>query len=177
MSVKQVLKFDPINCVGCRVCEIICSMRHTGTCNPARARLKIEGEEDTLISSVRVCRRCKKAPCIAACPEFALGKDPETGVIILNQELCIGCGECVEACPFGAMFLDPLTEMPISCDLCGGDPGCVKFCSTSAIQLKPVGTPMDPIYQTRLAEAFANPVIQASVYKEEEGYQPGPTKG
>ncbi len=176
MGVKYILTYDPPHCVGCHVCEYICSLRHTGTSNPTRARLRIDDDEDTGDTRLRVCHRCKKPPCKTVCPEDAIARDQVTGVIEIDEEKCIGCGECVEACPFDAMFLDPHTELPITCDLCGGDPGCFKFCSTKAIVYKPIGTPTEQYYEKRLAWAFANPVIQASVYKEEEGYYKKPNE-
>ncbi len=171
---KYVLSYDPKLCTGCKVCEFACSLKHTGTCNPARARIRVDAEEDTGFTRARFCHRCEKPPCIEACPVGALSKNPENGTIMVNEELCIGCGECVDACPFMAMFLDPVTGKPISCDLCGGDPMCVKYCSIKALQYKPLGAPRDAFYLKKLAEAFSNPVIQASVYKEEEGYYQKP---
>lgn len=174
MGTKYVLTFDSQKCVGCNVCAIACSLRHTGTCNPARARLRVDTDEDIGLTFMRVCHRCKKPPCKDACPEEALSKDPDTGVMVLDEERCIGCGECIAACPFGAMFLDPATEFPIVCDLCRGDPACYKFCSIKAISYKPSDSPTENFYEKKLAQAFANPVIQASVYKEEEGYYQKP---
>ena len=129
---KRILLFDPIKCTGCRVCEIICSLRHTGECNPARSRVKIlEKEEGGICISIR-CRRCKKPPCIEACPVGAMSQDAQTGVIRIDEELCIGCVKCVEACPFGAMSLDPVTDNIIVCDLCDGEPACALYCVTGA---------------------------------------------
>jgi Fe-S-cluster-containing hydrogenase component 2 len=61
------------------------------------------------------------------CPEEALTKSAETGAISVDEELCIRCESCVSACPFGAITIAP-DESIIVCDLCGGDPTCVKYC-------------------------------------------------
>ena len=54
--------------------------------------------------------------------------------ININQELCSLCGLCVEACPYGGISLDEQSGEFIVCDLCGGNPTCVEWCPTNAIQ-------------------------------------------
>jgi len=61
------------------------------------------------------------------CPTKAISRN-NLGVNQVDRELCIGCGECVSACPFGAINIPENEEIPISCDLCGGDPQCVYYC-------------------------------------------------
>lgn len=98
---------------------------------------RYRGHEGAICISMR-CRQCKKAPCIEACPVKAMSKDVKTGVICIDEELCIGCNKCIEACPFGAAFLDPVSDSVIICDLCGGEPACVEYCVTGAVQYKRV---------------------------------------
>jgi carbon-monoxide dehydrogenase iron sulfur subunit len=86
-----------------------------------------------------VCRLCRPAPCIAACPTGALYQDETTGAILLRPDDCIGCSACVDACPFGMVALHPQTGLALICDLCGGDPACVKRCATGAIVYDNVG--------------------------------------
>ena len=131
---KKKIRFEQLNCTGCRVCELICSFRHTDTFNPARSRVRIAIEDEGGTCVISQCKRCKKPLCIEACPVDAISKDTELGIITIDQEICIGCGECVEACPFGSIFIDSETEEMIACDLCGGDPACVDYCVTNALQ-------------------------------------------
>jgi Fe-S-cluster-containing dehydrogenase component len=70
---------------------------------------------------------------VAACPSGALGRDAQTGAVVLQADDCIGCAACVDACPFGIAALHPESGLALICDLCGGDPACVKRCATGAI--------------------------------------------
>ena len=81
-----------------------------------------------------VCHQCKVPYCADACPAEALVKNSETGVVELKKDKCIGCKLCLEACPFGAMAMTD-DGLAAKCDLCGGDPECVKFCDYDAIRL------------------------------------------
>jgi Fe-S-cluster-containing hydrogenase component 2 len=53
--------------------------------------------------------------------------------VLLHADECIGCASCVDACPFGMAALHLETGLAVICDLCGGDPACVKRCATGAI--------------------------------------------
>jgi len=57
----------------------------------------------------------------------ALSKD-EKGVIRIDEYKCNGCGWCIRACKFGAITLHPTKRVVMTCDLCDGDPECVKLC-------------------------------------------------
>ena len=127
------IHFDQLNCTGCRVCELICSLRHTETFNPSRSRIRITMKDEGGECLASRCRQCKKPPCAEVCPVDAIIKDDQTGIIKIDVDTCIGCGECAEACPFGSIFLDPVSDEMIFCDFCGGDPACVNYCVTNAL--------------------------------------------
>lgn len=74
------------------------------------------------------CRLCDPAPCVAACPRDALKQSEQTGVIIVDDDKCDGCGWCIEACDYGAVVLYPDKRVARICDLCNGNPQCVKWC-------------------------------------------------
>ena len=60
--------------------------------------------------------------------------DPDSGLVRVAGESCIGCASCVEACPAGAIRMDPRGERALSCDACGGDPVCEPYCEPGALR-------------------------------------------
>ncbi len=134
---EKILVVDHEKCTGCRLCEMVCSVKHTGVSDPTRSRIHIikwpmEGFELPML-----CQQCEEAPCIAVCPQDALSRDPIPGCVSVNYDLCIGCKMCVTACPFGGMGIDVVARQVIKCDLCDGDPVCVRFCDPGALQFVP----------------------------------------
>jgi carbon-monoxide dehydrogenase iron sulfur subunit len=120
-------------CSGCRACEIACVAYHEGRFGTTAARIHVLKIEPLGIDKPQACRQCQRAPCVQACTTGALYKDTRTGAVLLNVALCSVCGDCVEACPFDAIRFHPETGFPNICDLCGGDPQCVRRCATGAI--------------------------------------------
>ena len=129
-------------CSGCRACEVACVAHHEGRFGTAMAGIHVVKVEPLGIDQPHVCRQCgttaTQAPCVAACPVGALSVDAHTGAVWVDVDpaspsACIGCASCVDACPFGMAALHPETGTAIICDLCGGDPACVKRCATEAI--------------------------------------------
>ena len=125
------------NCVGCRLCEMVCSLVHEGECSTAKSRIRIFRDEEFGNNLISLCMQCGDY-CIQSCPVEALRRDEKTGAVLVDDELCIGCEACIEACPLGALFMDSKKDVVFKCDLCGGDPECVKFCSRKALTLKDV---------------------------------------
>jgi len=82
----------------------------------------------------RFCQQCEDAACIAACPVSAITNNEALGTIEIDGELCIMCEDCIAACPFKAIYQDGIDEKIIACDLCEGDPQCVTYCETKAIE-------------------------------------------
>ena len=101
------------------------------------ARMRVAKVESQGLDFPHVCRLCRQAPCMAACPTGALYRQEIGGAVLLHPDDCIGCSACVDACPFGVVALHPETGLALICDLCGGDPACVKRCATGAIAYEP----------------------------------------
>jgi carbon-monoxide dehydrogenase iron sulfur subunit len=124
-------------CTGCQICELVCSLTKTGTINPYLARIKVTRSSENGACTVVMCRHCKNPPCRDACPvPQAMYLDERTGAVVINEESCIGCFACADACPFGAIQIGPNKEV-LKCDLCGGEPICVKYCPTRPEQQFP----------------------------------------
>jgi len=127
-------------CTGCRICEMVCSLNRFGEVRPSDAHCRVMRVNAETLEPV-FCRHCEDAPCIDACPVEAIQRDTATGAVLLDVDTCVGCGECMESCPYGAIFRDH-EERVVKCDLCGGDPQCVRFCRSGAISFYPLqGTP------------------------------------
>lgn len=120
-------------CSGCRACQVACVAWHDGRFGTATARIRVTKDEPLGVDRPHVCRLCRRPPCVAACPTQALFIDDVTGAVLSRPGVCDGCAACVEACPFEMVALHRETRLALICDLCRGDPSCVKRCATKAI--------------------------------------------
>lgn len=125
----------PRNCTGCRTCELACSMVKGEGGSLGRSRINIYNTGPDRYMQM-TCFHCVEAACMKVCPTDALVRNERTRAVELDEERCIGCGLCAAACPFGHIHFDLDTHAPIKCDLCGGDPACVKFCPHRALEMK-----------------------------------------
>ncbi|HHT63671.1 MAG TPA: 4Fe-4S dicluster domain-containing protein [Clostridia bacterium] len=130
---EKSLVIKPEKCTGCRTCELICSFKHTQETNPMRSRISVFCFEKVGFSTPIVCQQCSKPACMEICPVNAISKSEETGAMIVDDIKCIKCKMCTVACPFGATIYDPVLDVVAKCDLCYGDPQCVKYCPSKAI--------------------------------------------
>ena len=131
---KVWIAMDYLKCSGCGLCEIVCSLKHEGKIWPEASRIRVFRPLPGL-EFPHVCVQCGEHPCIESCPVDALRVDKETGAVLVEKEKCTGCGNCVECCPGNIPFLHPAEEYALICDLCGGDPECVRVCDFGAIFL------------------------------------------
>lgn len=134
------LAVDSTKCTGCRYCEMACSAKREGVYNPQKARVKTIRyglPEQTVLA---FCRQCKKPACLESCPVGAMRVNELIGAVVVDEAKCIGCGICVEACPIpGAISMHPEKSLPLKCDLCDGDPECVKYCVPQALKYEGQG--------------------------------------
>ena len=128
-----MITLDLARCSGCSRCEVNCSFFHSGKIGRSGARIKVVKIEDIGIDYPVVCQQCRERYC-AKCPEEAIQVD-SLGQVIVSPTLCTACGTCEILCPIGAIEL--FEEIPLVCDLCGGDPRCVKACTLDAIHYDP----------------------------------------
>jgi tetrathionate reductase subunit B len=130
---------DVSRCIDCRACLVACSVENSVPMNHTRIWVKdlgIKGEfpnlEHTFVPYN--CMHCENPPCTQVCVSGATYKSPENGLVLVDQEACIGCGYCVEACPYGARYLDEKRGVVDKCTGCiqrvevGQQPACVATC-------------------------------------------------
>ena len=128
-----MINIDMAKCSGCRRCEVNCSFFRTGSVGRAKARVKVVKIEEIGLDYPVSCRQCRERYCLK-CPESAI-EIGSFGQVIVSPTLCISCGTCEKLCPIGAIEL--VGDIPFVCDLCGGDPRCVKQCTLGAIVFEP----------------------------------------
>jgi Fe-S-cluster-containing hydrogenase component 2 len=85
------------------------------------------------------CQQCQDAPCLNVCPVKAISHDVELGRVSVDYNTCIGCRSCVSVCPFGAMNFNTTDRRVLKCDVCDGDPQCVRFCEVKAVDFIEAG--------------------------------------
>jgi len=129
-----ILVVDPEKCTSCRLCELACSQHSGGVFRPSRARIRIAIRSEEAFYFPMICLQCDDAPCMLACSVDALVRDPTTNAVVLIEERCNECGICGAACSYGA--IDFVEDKPRKCDLCGGDPECVRFCAAGALRFE-----------------------------------------
>lgn|SRR3990167_656052 len=145
---KKYIEIKANLCSGCRICEMVCSLHKFNEFNPFGSGIIIISEDNKGVDIPALCRQCRNPACVKVCPaervfkqipdfEPPIYRDTQTGIIWLDskKEYCLGCNECMRACPFGAIRLNLEEQQLVKCDLCGGHPECVEFCPTGAIKL------------------------------------------
>jgi len=130
-------------CIACHLCEIHCLVEHSQSRDlikafnkeSPRALPRIRVEENGTFSFAIPCRHCKEPLCVYACLTGALRKVPDSGIVTVDLERCVGCWTCVMVCPFGAITPDTSRRKIAKCDLCShlNTPACVANCPNEAL--------------------------------------------
>jgi len=140
MPVPQHLEFfvDPGRCIGCQACVLACT-----ECDTHRGDAMIHLEYVDRGSSIQtvpvVCMHCEQPTCAEVCPADAIKRTGDGVVQSAHQPRCIGCGNCVVACPFGVPELYIDRAIMMKCDMCydrtsiGKKPMCATVCPSQAL--------------------------------------------
>jgi len=126
--------FDPGKCTGCGRCESACASGGNKPGTPRAPRVHVMRGAVPGTNFAILCQHCLDPQCMKACPNGAISKDAD-GVVRMNKTLCVNCGMCIAACPEAAPLRDMDGEV-VKCDLCGGDPACMKACPTGALSYR-----------------------------------------
>lgn len=131
-------------CIGCHGCEVVCK-NENGIALGERWNRVLDrgpyGEYPNLSMYFMpvMCQQCQNAPCVNVCPTGASYRDPETNMVLIDKEICIGCRYCMMACPYGVRAWNEEERVVEKCTLCahltaGTDekPMCVRVCATGA---------------------------------------------
>ena len=124
--------FNGSRCTGCKTCTMACKDYHDlGADVSLRNVMEYAGGAWTQDEASGLwgntvfayyvsvaCNHCDNPACLAACPQGAISKDPNTGLVTRDEEACIGCGACVTACPYDAPRVDEEKGKSVKCDGC-----------------------------------------------------------
>jgi Fe-S-cluster-containing hydrogenase component 2 len=131
---RKIIVVDYQKCSGCRTCEVVCSYEKYRVCNPALSRIRVMTWMREGLRIPAVCHQCEEPYCKAICPSKAIYVDEGTGLVLIDENRCVGCRACIVVCPFGEMLWNGERKVAMKCDLCGGEPKCVRLCEPKAIQ-------------------------------------------
>ena len=158
---EKIKIYDDSKCTACRGCQLACKQwnalkagqtQNNGTYqNPPSLQPNtymlinyqdyVDDKGDVKwIFRKEACMHCTDAACVTVCPSGALYYNKEFKTVGLTREKCIGCKECVAACPFEIPRYDSATDKVYKCDMCESritnnlDPACVKACPTGALK-------------------------------------------
>lgn len=146
--------FDARRCNGCKTCVVACKDAHNlPVGRNFRHVLKVtdgKWSKDPKSGAWKqnvyayylsiACNHCSDPACVKACPTGAHHKRTEDGLVVINTDKCIGCGNCAKACPYGAPELDEKAHKMTKCDAClnrleqGLQPICVEACPQRALE-------------------------------------------
>jgi anaerobic dimethyl sulfoxide reductase subunit B (iron-sulfur subunit) len=135
--------FEADKCLKCWSCEVACKQWRGIKAGSIKLRRVTEVTHGTFPGVKRTflslsCRQCAKPPCAEACPNGAISKRSEDGIVVVNSQKCIGCRTCLEACPLGVPQYGEDGTM-VKCDMCldrleqGQGPICVETCPSQAL--------------------------------------------
>jgi Fe-S-cluster-containing dehydrogenase component len=199
---RWVYLIDTYKCIGCGVCVRACRAENDVPEGMYRTwieryNIPIEGDAHVdspdggehgfhpLISGMKVsksffvpkiCNHCDATPCTQVCPVGA-SYTTRDGVVLVDRERCIGCGYCVQACPYGSRYINPKSHTADKCTWCYHRiskrllPACVEVCPRSARILGNRENPDDPIHEILATKRIA--VLQPQLLTKPKCYYLG----
>ena len=129
---------DLARCIGCQACTVSCLIENAVPEDSFRTivstyEVQEPGGRAGMVMLPRLCNHCADPPCIPVCPVGATFQRAD-GIVVVDADACVGCGYCVQACPYDARFLNRETGTADKCTFCahrvdaGLLPACVESC-------------------------------------------------
>ena len=182
MAKRYGMVIDTKRCFGCQTCVVSCKVCHEIPEDLYWNRIEpLDGDvlyqatgtfpDVKMTFRAVLCNHCQEAECVKSCPTGAMQKDEETGVVSVNEELCIGCGTCTKSCPYSMPKLDTEKGVSTKCTFCidrvgeGELPYCVESCPGRARFFGDLDDENNEVAQMILEQ-------DASVWHEEYGTGP-----
>ncbi len=173
---NYAIVIDTRKCVGCNACTVACKYENHVPGGYYRSWVfQMDKGRYPAVTRAKIphyCNQCKVAPCLDVCPVNATYRSTG-GIITVDTEACIGCGACVESCPYAARYLDPETEKADKCNMCfnrvtaGLLPACVSNCMAHALYFGDLSDPDSEVsrllkehrYETLMPEYGTKPNV------------------
>ena len=196
------LVIDLDTCVGCHACVVNCKEWNTGGypaplsdlmpygagqtgawLNRVHAYEAGDGQHSQTVYFPKSCLHCENAACVTVCPTGASYKREEDGIVLVDEALCIGCGLCAWACPYGAREMDPVGGVMKKCTLCidriynenipavERQPACVNACPARARHFGDLADPSSEVSQL-VAERGGFDLMPEMDYRPTNKYLP-----
>lgn len=170
MTASYAMVLDYSRCIGCQACVQACA-----ECDTHRGRSLIHVEtiqrRDSVQTAPQVCMHCEDPICARVCPADAIKKTPDGVVQSSLKPRCIGCSNCVMACPFGVPKYFAEIDQMMKCDLCydrtsaGKRPMCATVCPSQAITFAPIDEVVRSRQGTPVNEfRFGGEVVRTKVF-------------
>jgi len=154
MEHRWAMVVDLRRCVGCRACTVACKSENNVPGGVFRTWVRfaeVGTYPDTRPRFLPAfCNHCDIPPCVPVCPVLATYKRDD-GLVLIDYDQCIGCGYCIQACPYGARFFNPVQRTADKCTLCahrlesGQMPACVSTCIGGALTIGDMNDPQSGV--------------------------------
>jgi tetrathionate reductase subunit B len=170
------MAIDMERCTGCHACSVACKVENDVPLG--NFRTKVYYHDHGRFPQVArtflpvVCQQCEDAPCLKSCPTGSIHRG-EDGIVRINTETCRGFGKCEDACPYGAIYVDPVRNVADKCNFCdhriqlGMEPACVETCPGETLIFGDLNDPKSPVSRFHAAHLH-----ELTVLKPEKGTGP-----
>lgn len=138
---RMAMLIDLRRCFGCNACAVACKAQFDVPLGVWKSWV-IKGEKGVYPNTTRtflpvLCNHCENTPCLKGCPASAIKRD-DNGIVHQLEEECIGCGYCLQTCPYKMRYKHPIKKVASKCNFCderleqGLEPACVNTCNAKA---------------------------------------------